>query len=106
MKKLLFVTVVVGLAAATIDSAAQAQGSTGPTYPPATSGGGQGGTPPNAATPGASPPSNIPPPSIATTPSPDWNRRPPMPRSGLSSDPHNPSGAPGPGIGLGTSPTR
>lgn len=106
MKKLLFVALAVGLGAAAVDAAAQAQGSTGPTYPPAASGGGQSGIPSNGTVPGASPPSNIPPPSVATSPSPDWNRRPPMPRSGLSSDPYNPSGAPGPGVGLGTSPTR
>lgn len=107
MKNVLFFAVVVGLATAAIDSAAQAQGSTGPTYPAATPGAERSGTPPpGAAMPGGSPPSNIPSPSIATSPSPDWNRRPPMPRSGLNSDPHNPSGAPGPGVGLGASPTR
>lgn len=107
MKKALFAAVIIGLAAATIDSAARAQGSTGPTHPPApTGGGGQSGTPSNVVTPGASPPSSIPPPNVATNPSRDIDRRPPVPRSGLNSDPYNPSGAPGSGVGLGTSGTR
>lgn len=99
MRKVLFIAVVVGLAAAAIDSAAQAQGtSTGPTYP----------TQPTSPSPGTSMPggSNIPSPSIATNPQRQDTVRPPMPRSGLNSDPYNPSGAPGPGRGLGTSPTR
>lgn len=98
MRKVLFIAVVVGLAAAAIDSAAQAQGSTGPTYP----------TQPTSPSPGTTMPggSNIPSPSIAINPQRQDTVRPPMPRSGLNSDPHNPSGAPGSGVGLGTSNTR
>jgi hypothetical protein len=110
MRTILFVALVVGMAALAIDSAAHAQGtgmpagsgtSTGPIYPP------QAPTVPPAPAgdverpypaPGANVESKFP--GLGVTDVPPPSRGLPPARSGLNSDPSNPSGAPGPGSGL------
>ncbi len=49
---------------------------------------------------------NSPPGTVVDTDSRPLPKRPPPARSGMGSDPDNPSGAPGPGSGIGTSPNR
>ena len=49
---------------------------------------------------------NAPPGTVIESDSRPAPKRPPPARGGIGSDPDNPSGAPGPGAGIGTSPTR
>jgi hypothetical protein len=49
---------------------------------------------------------NSPPGTVVDTDTRPTPKRPPPARSGMGSDPDNPSGAPGPGSGIGTSLTR